>query len=144
MQRKRSVVQRAYVFVKQPQAAILIDPNNRLAGVRVWVSLKNSGTTPAPTMRALTAATFVERESDFKFEHPQEVTEYPLVLGPDSEVAGGYIDIGPQHVIAVMNNQGHQFLSGTIRHHDAFADTPEHIVEFCLRSFMKVKYPPAL
>jgi hypothetical protein len=60
------VVQRAYVFVKQPQAAILVDPNNRLAGVRVWASLKNSGTTPAPRMRALTAATFVEQESDFK------------------------------------------------------------------------------
>jgi hypothetical protein len=136
------VVQRAYVFIRQPESAVLVDPNNTLVGVRVWVMWKNSGTTPASNMRARISAVFVQREDQFDFGEAAHAIEQPFVLGPDNEVASGYIDIGAQHVIAVLNNQGHQFLSGVARYHDSFPGSREHVVEFCFKVTYEGPLPP--
>jgi len=50
-------IQRAHVFVLSPGYRFNFDNHGTIVGLRLWVILKNSGTTPASNMTVLTGAT---------------------------------------------------------------------------------------
>jgi len=125
-------IQRAHVFVLSPGYRFNFDNHGAIVGMRLWVILKNSGTTPASNMTVLTGATWATNVEDFVFGQPSEgARETSIVLGPGAEIAGGRIDISPARTLGNFNRQGYQFLWGIVRYRDIFYRSREHVLEFC-------------
>jgi hypothetical protein len=127
-------VERAHVFIAGPQHEFLLDEQKSLIGLRLWVTWKNSGTTPASPINALVGATWVPQVDQFKFGRvEQESIQQPFVLGPNAEIAGSSITISTEHILANLGGKGAQFLWGWARYKDIFPDSKMHVVEFCFR-----------
>jgi hypothetical protein len=134
-------IQRAHVFVLSPGYRFNFDNHGAIVGMRLWVILKNSGTTPASNMTVLTGATWATNIEDFVFGQPSEGAR-EIVLGPAAEIAGGGSDISPAHTLGNFNRQGHQFLWGIVRYRDIFYRSREHVLEFCFRATTEVNLGP--
>jgi hypothetical protein len=126
-------VERAYISVLAPQHQFLVHNDGSVYGVRLWVTWKNSGTTPATRVDTITGATWVPAIEQFEFGKAEEVNRQPFVLGPSAETASLPIGISGGHLSANLRGEGHQFLWGRARYRDIFANSPEHVVEFCFR-----------
>lgn len=135
--------QRAYVAVLAPQAELRFDQARNLIALRVWVTWKNSGTTPAAPMTGLIGATWVPAVDQFVWgqANPQNVAQ-PFVLGPGAEIPTGHIDIAPGHAAATLSGGGHQFVWGWAKYRDIFPNSPEHVVEFCFQLSIEGELTP--
>jgi hypothetical protein len=145
--RDSRITQRAYVYVITPSSELrvaMVDGAHTLVALRVWVTWKNSGSTPASPMFARIGATFVPNINDFRFGEPPPEIEQPLVLGPSAQIDSGTIDIAAAHAIAAAHNTGHQFVWGIARYRDNFPGSPEHVIEFCYKVDIEGSLPPPL
>ncbi|MGA8076296.1 MAG: hypothetical protein WB868_02765, partial [Xanthobacteraceae bacterium] len=142
--RDARIVQRAYVYVVTPSSELRVDSGHNLIALRVWVTWKNSGNTPASPMASRIGATFVPNIDDFKFGEPTNEIEQPLVLGPDAQIDSGTIDISALHAIAAADSTGYQFVWGVAKYRDSFPGSPEHGIEFCYKVEIEGTLPPPL
>jgi len=138
------VVQRAYVYVRAVHSRFIYDENGAVTDLEVWLTLKNSGATPASTNSTLIGVTFAQPITAFKFGHPTGAVQQPLVFGPDQQIDIGFysLTIGIDHVRKAAAGVGHQFMWGKIRYRDAFPDSAERIVEFCYKLRLEGRLPP--
>jgi len=135
--------QRAYVSVFSPHYELQLDSEHRVIGLRLRVTWKNSGTTPASPTVAMIGATWVSSVDQFEFGRiAQEGIKEPIVLGPGAEIQSGTVDISAVHVLANIKGEGHQFLWGWARYRDIFPDSAVHVVEFCFRVNIEDKLGP--
>jgi hypothetical protein len=131
--RDARMVQRAHVFVLRPEAELQVH-NNAIVGLRLGVTWRNSGSTPASPVTVLIAATWVPTIEQFTFgEVIQEGFRQPFVLGPGAELASGTVGISAAHILANFRGEGAQLLWGWARYRDVFPNSQEHVIEFCFR-----------
>jgi hypothetical protein len=121
-------IQRAHVFVLRPEAELLAHATGgEIYGARLKVIWKNSGTTPATQITAMTGSTWVQSIEQFNFGTGG--AEQQFILGPGAEIAGNPVVVG--NPLAFFNHQGHQFMWGWVRYRDIFPKSRTHVVEFC-------------
>jgi hypothetical protein len=84
------VVQRAHVYVRNQHSEFLLDQSGNATDLRVWVTLKNSGPTPAAATSAHIGVTYAQNITNFRFGVPPGGVQQPLVLGPDQEIDLGF------------------------------------------------------
>ncbi len=132
-------IQRAFVFVKEPQFFINMKPNGFMHSMDFWVILENSGTTPSQKTITQVGITHVQNIDDFVFgvdptgrtpPNPQ-----PSVLGPKAVIragdGAGACQIGAEIINAVCDKKRHMFLWGKIDYEDIFGK--RHCAEFCFK-----------
>src|SRR5271163_62921 len=123
----------AHVAIVQPKSSILADEQRTMIGMRFWITLANNGHSETQNMRSTISGRSLPLSETFVYDFPgaQENPMHGMVIGAQSEINTGEIDMPAQIVMAVANRQAKLFLFGWREYDDIFPDTMRHRLEYC-------------
>jgi hypothetical protein len=123
----------AHVSIIQPKSSVLTGEQRNLLGMRFWVTLVNNGHSETQNMRSTISGRCLPLNEPFVYDFPGALENPPhsMVIGAQSEINTGEIDIPGEGVMSTANRQAQLFLFGWVEYDDIFPDTMRHRLEYC-------------
>lgn len=129
--------QRAFVSFKSVQGENVIDSKSKkLVGLRFFVELENSGTTPTKTAFAQSnvQAWRTPLPKGFGFEDLAKIEKHSsTIIGAKATVLYGPLFVDIDTLNDVIQKKSFLFFWGWVTYHDIFSGTPTRLTEFCFQ-----------
>jgi hypothetical protein len=127
--------ERAFVFVKHIIGfpVFLNNTSQQMVGYVLNPMWTNSGTTPARYCKLNVdwCAHDGELPDGFPYFYKNDMIQ--TTIGPNSEIAGGLIEIDSDSLNGLVNRTKRIYIWGKAEYRDIFADTPPRLTTFCVR-----------
>lgn len=125
---------RAYVTMVDMGQGVKIDAtNNEMVAWFANPHWRNNGQTPARHVTAWIMGGLFEPDipRDFDFPKSKIAKNTISVIGPNSEIRSGDVDIPKDHIAKILSGTGKFYVWGRAEYDDVFEGTPRRHVEFC-------------